>query len=133
MVQMACKLHLGSQPHLHVCTQSSKYNRFPQVIHIFYSFELPRPGLLNSLAGVISALANILGVHHATFSLTSKSTIIVTTGLAGICGGLTLFYQFFLIRNVKKKHDEEMGKHRAGKHGEGIVDLSKRKVARRLG
>jgi len=94
---------------------------------------LPRPGLLNSLAGVLSTLANVLGVHHATFSLTSKSTIIVTGGIAVICGFLTAFYTFFLIRNVKKKHDEEVGKQRAGRHGEGFVDLSKRKVARRLG
>jgi hypothetical protein len=94
---------------------------------------LSRPGLLNSLAGVLSTLANVLGVHHATFSLTSKSTIIVTTGLTGICGTLTVFYTFFMIRNVKKKHDQEVGKQRAGKHGEGFVDVSKRRVAKRLG
>jgi hypothetical protein len=92
-----------------------------------------RPGLLNSLAGVLSTLANVLGVHHATFSLTSKSTIIVTAASTGTCGVLTAFYTFILIRNVKKKHDEEIGKQRAGKHGEGLVDLSKRKVGRRSG
>jgi hypothetical protein len=96
-------------------------------------YVLLRPGLLNSLAGVLSTLANVLGVHHATFSVSSKSTIVVTTGITGICGGLTLFYMFFLIRNLKKKHDEEVGKQRAGKHGEGVVDVSKRKVERRLG
>jgi hypothetical protein len=96
-------------------------------------YGISRPGLLNSLAGVLSTLANVLGVHHATFTVTSKSTIIVTAGLAGICGSLTAFYTFFLIRNVKKKHDEEIGKQRAGKHGEGFADVSKRRVARRLG
>lgn len=39
-----------------------------------------------------------------------------------------LVYQFVLIRGIKKQHDAEMGKQRAGKHGEGVVDLSKRKV-----
>lgn len=92
-----------------------------------------RPGLLNSLAGVVSTLASVLGVHHATFSVSSKSTIIVTGGLMVICGVLTLFYMFFMIRRVKKKHDEEIGKQRAGKHGEGVVDVSKRKVLRNVG
>ena len=85
------------------------------------------------MAGVLSTLASVLGVHHATFSVTSKSTIIVTGGIAVICGFLTGFYQFFLIRNVKKQHDEEVGKQRAGKHGEGFVDVSKRKIAKKLG
>lgn len=72
-------------------------------------------------------------MHHATFSVSSKSTIIVTVGLTVICGMLTLFYMFFLIRRVKKKHDEEVGKQRAGKHGEGVVDISKRRVAEKAG
>jgi len=86
------------------------------------------PGLLNSLAGVVSTLASVLGIHHASFSVSSKSTIIVTSGLTVICGVLTLFYMFILLRGVKKKHDEEVGKQRAGKHGEGALDLARRKV-----
>lgn len=86
---------------------------------------------MNSLAGVLSTLSSVLGVHHATFTVTSKSTIIVTSAVAGICGGLTLFYQFVLIREVKKRHDEEIGKQRAGKHGEGFVDVTKRKLGMR--
>jgi hypothetical protein len=111
--------------------QDCQYNYFDTnfFVHMFLLYLITRPGLLNSLAGVISTLANVLGVHHATFSLSSKSTIIVTGGLACICGGLTAFYTFFLIRNVKKKHDEEIGKQRAGRHGEGFVDLSKRRMA----
>lgn len=100
-----------------------------QANYIWLVNRIFMPGLLNSLAGVLSTLSSVLGVHHATFSLTSKSTIIVTGGIAVICGFLTGFYQFFLIRNVKKQHDEEVGKQRAGKHGEGLVDLSKRKIA----
>ncbi|KAJ6544984.1 hypothetical protein DFH09DRAFT_1249170 [Mycena vulgaris] len=90
------------------------------------------PGFLNSLAGVLSALASILGSQDATLSISSKSTIIVTSAIAGICGALTAFYMFFLIRRIKKQHDQEIGKQRAGKHGEGFVDVSKRKLVGKL-
>ncbi|KAJ7253463.1 hypothetical protein C8J57DRAFT_1076705 [Mycena rebaudengoi] len=86
------------------------------------------PGLLNSLAGLLSTIASIYGAQSATLSVASKSTLIVTTSIAGICGVLTLFYMFVLIRGVKKQHDAEVGKQRAGKFGEGVVDLSKRKI-----
>ncbi|KAJ6561768.1 hypothetical protein B0H19DRAFT_943811, partial [Mycena capillaripes] len=85
------------------------------------------PGFLNSLAGVLSTLASVLGSQDATLSISSKSTIIVTSAIAGICGILTAFYMFVLIRRLKKEHDWEVGKQRAGKHGEGFADLSKRK------
>jgi len=104
-----------------------------QANYIWVVNRIFMPGLLNSLAGIISTLSNVLGVHHATFTVTSKSTIIVTSVVAGICGGLTLFYTFVLIRNVKKKHDELIGKQRAGKRGEGFVDITKRKVGQQLG
>lgn len=90
------------------------------------SYKVYRPGLLNSLAGILSTLTNVFGVHHATFSVSSKSTIIVTSAVAGVCGILLLVYQFVLIRGIKKKHDAAVGKQRAGKFGEGVVDLSKR-------
>jgi pilus assembly protein TadC len=87
-----------------------------------------RPGFLNSLAGVLSTLSSVLGTQHATLSISSKSTIIVTSAIAGVCGILTAFYMFVLIRNIKKQHDREVGKQRAGKHGEGFADLTKRKI-----
>ncbi|KAG2143170.1 hypothetical protein BD769DRAFT_1348213 [Suillus cothurnatus] len=79
------------------------------------------PGLLNSLAGVISVLSNIYGVQHGTYSTTSESAIIVTVAVAVVCGCLILLYQFWLLRNIKKEHDREVGVERAGKHGEGIL------------
>lgn len=82
---------------------------------------------MNSLAGFISTLANIYGVQHGQYSTTSKITITVTGASLVIFGILFLFYTFWLIRNVKKRHDREVGKQRAGKYGEGVVDLSKRK------
>jgi len=85
------------------------------------------PGLLNSLAGLLSTIANIFGVQHGELSTTSKSTLIVTTASSGVFGILTLFYALWLVRRVKARHDHEVGKQRAGKHGEGVVDLSKRR------
>lgn len=79
------------------------------------------PGLLNSLAGVISVLSNIYGVQHGTYVATSESAIIVTVAVAVVCGCLILLYQFWLLRNIKKEHDREVGVEYAGKHGEGIV------------
>jgi len=87
------------------------------------------PGLMNSLAGVLSTLSSVLGTQNSTLSKSSKSTIIVTSAIAGICGILTAFYMFVLIRGIKKQHDREVGKQRAGKRGEGYADLSKRKAA----
>ncbi|KAJ7067367.1 hypothetical protein C8F01DRAFT_980254 [Mycena amicta] len=84
------------------------------------------PGLLNSLAGVISTLSSVLGAQDATLSIASTSTIIVTSATAGVCGILTAFYMFVLIRSLKKKHDRQVGKQRAGKHGAGYTDLSKK-------
>ncbi|KAJ7767180.1 hypothetical protein B0H16DRAFT_1308589 [Mycena metata] len=82
------------------------------------------PGFLNSLAGVLSTVASIFGTQGSTLSVASKSTIIVTATIAGVCGILTGVYMF-LIRGIKKQHDQEVGKQRAGKHGEGVVDMSK--------
>ncbi|KAF7337030.1 hypothetical protein MVEN_02139700 [Mycena venus] len=78
------------------------------------------PGLMNSLAGVLSTLASVLGTQNATFSISSKSTIIVTSTIAGICGILTAFYMFVLIRGLKKQHDAEVGKQRAGEAWGGV-------------
>ncbi|KAJ7755558.1 hypothetical protein B0H16DRAFT_1315607 [Mycena metata] len=84
------------------------------------------PGFLNSLAGVLSAVSSIFGTQGSTLSFASKSTLIVTSATAGICGILAGAY-WFLIRGIKEQHDQEVGKHRAGKYGEGVVDMSKMK------
>ncbi|KAF8811103.1 hypothetical protein BYT27DRAFT_6454903 [Phlegmacium glaucopus] len=86
------------------------------------------PGAMNSLAGFLSTVANVFGVQGGGFSSSSKVTIIVTGASTGVLGILTAIYSFWLLKRVKSKHDREVGKERAGKHGEGVVDLSKRKV-----
>lgn len=83
---------------------------------------------MNSLAGFISTIANIYGVQHGQYSTTSKSTIIVTGASTGVFFFFFAFYAFWLVKRVKARHDREVGKERAGKYGEGVVDLSKRRA-----
>jgi NADH:ubiquinone oxidoreductase subunit H len=83
---------------------------------------------MNSLAGLISTLANIYGVQHGDFSTSSKSTLTVTTASTAVFLVFTAFYTFWLVRRVKARHDRQVGKERAGKFGEGVVDVSKRKA-----
>jgi len=82
---------------------------------------------MNSLAGMVSTLSNIFGVQHGEFSTPGKVTIATTSAVALICGGLTLFYNLWLLRLVKREHSRLAGKERAGRHGEGVlVDAEKR-------
>ncbi|KAH8105433.1 hypothetical protein BXZ70DRAFT_920852 [Cristinia sonorae] len=86
------------------------------------------PGLMNSLAGLLSTIASIFGAQHGQLSTTSKSTLIVTGACTGVFLILTGIYAGWLVRRVKRKHDKEVGMQKAGKHGEGVVDVSKRRV-----
>ncbi|CCM02134.1 uncharacterized protein FIBRA_04211 [Fibroporia radiculosa] len=83
------------------------------------------PGFLNSITGIISTLTSVYGAQAGVFGATAKSTIIVTGVIAVICGLLVIIYQFWLLRTVKKEHDHQIGKERAGMHGEGIVGEKK--------
>ncbi|KAJ6512635.1 hypothetical protein C8R45DRAFT_1087783 [Mycena sanguinolenta] len=85
------------------------------------------PGFMNSLAGVLSTISSILGTQNATLSISSKSTIIVTTAVAGICGILTAFYMLVLVQGLKNEHIRKVGKQHAGKRGEGYAELDRRK------
>jgi len=66
-------------------------------------------------------------VQHGTYSSTAESAMIVTAAVAVVCGCLVLVYQFWLLRNIKKEHDREVGVELAGKHGEGIVGDERKK------
>ncbi|KAJ7088634.1 hypothetical protein C8R44DRAFT_751746 [Mycena epipterygia] len=96
--------------------------------YIWLNNRIFLPGALNSLAGIISTLVNVYGVQHGVFVTTSKVTIIVTVAAAVACGGLTLTYSLFMLKNVKKAHNRQVGRERAGKHGEGILEEMKRKA-----
>ena len=93
-----------------------------------HSYYLFRPGAMNSLAGFISTMANVFGIQHGELSTTSKVTIIVTAASTGVLGILTAIYSFWLVKRVKSQHDRTVGKARAGKYGEGVLDLSKKRV-----
>lgn len=66
-------------------------------------------------------LSNIYGVQHGSYVTTSESAIIVTVAVAVVCGCLILLYHFWLLGNIKKEHNREVGVERAGEHGEGIM------------
>jgi hypothetical protein len=76
----------------------------------------------------VSTLVNVYGVQHGQFVTTSRITIIVTVATAVVCGALTLLYSMFMLKNVKKRHNQEVGRERAGRHGEGILEELKRKA-----
>ena len=99
-----------------------------EVVVPLTGYFLFRPGAMNSLTGFISTMANVYGAQHGELSTTSKITIIVTATSTGVLGILTGIYTFWLVRRIKSQHDRTVGKQRAGKHGEGVVDLSKREV-----
>jgi len=80
------------------------------------------PGFLNSVAGVISTLSSIYGSQGGTFGGTEKSTIIVTGVLTVVWGILVLVYEFWLLRNLRLEHDQEVGAEKAGEHGEGALE-----------
>ena len=84
------------------------------------------PGLLNSLAGVISTLSSVYGAQHGEYSSSSKVTLIVTVTTTFICGALTVYYLMWKIRRIKAEHDQVMGKQRTGKRGEGFIERIKR-------
>ena len=86
------------------------------------------PGLLNSLAGLLSTLSSIYGAQHGQLVKTSKVTLIVTAASTGVFGILTGVYLLWLVGRVKRKHDKAVGKQKAGRFGEGVVDLSTRSV-----
>lgn len=96
--------------------------------YIWLTNRIFLPGFLNSLAGVITTLANVFGVQHGEFSTTSKVTIIVTGASTVACGALTLYYSLWKIRRVKNRHDKEVGREKSGRHGEGMVQQLKRKA-----
>ncbi|KAF8664203.1 hypothetical protein AX16_000766 [Volvariella volvacea WC 439] len=96
--------------------------------YIWITNKIFIPGFLNGIAGIISTLVNIFGVHQGEFSSAGTVTIIVTSGTAIICGILMSVYNFWLLKGVKREHIWTVGKERAGKHGEGKVDLSKRRT-----
>ncbi|KAG8769252.1 hypothetical protein FRC12_005078 [Ceratobasidium sp. 428] len=68
------------------------------------------PGLLNGLAGTLSASVNIWAIQggHFRFNAPAIITISITGGSTAICLILTFIYQLS-IRSVKRQHQRETG------------------------
>lgn len=116
LVEVEEQLHLAGGEDLPV---SGLHIQQRRSIHVSL---LLRPGCLNSLAGVISTLANTLGVQHGTFSSTARITLIVTSSVTVVCGVLVIVYSFWMLRRLKRKHDRHIGIMRVGKYGEGKIE-----------
>ena len=124
LVEVEEQLHLAGGQDLPVSGLRIQQRRS---IHVSLLF---RPGFLNSLAGVISTLANTLEVQHRTFSASARITLIVTASVTVACGVLVVVYSFWMLRRVKMKHDRHIGAMRAGKYGEGKIEKTKVDVER---
>ncbi|KAI0066862.1 hypothetical protein BV25DRAFT_1795995 [Artomyces pyxidatus] len=86
------------------------------------------PGAMNGLAGVLSTIASVFGAQQGNFTASSITTMAVTGACTVICGGLTAFYTFFKLGAVKKRHEREIGREKAGKHGEGWLEEAKERA-----
>jgi hypothetical protein len=88
-----------------------------------------RPGLLNSVAGLISTLVNVYSAQHGVYSITAKTTVIVTGSSAGVCLILFILYDSWALKKVKNRHQRELdGETAHEEKRESVVGMVKRKV-----
>ncbi|KAI9799603.1 MAG: hypothetical protein M1833_003918 [Piccolia ochrophora] len=66
------------------------------------------PGLLNSLAGLISTLVNVYTARDGNFSVTAKATVGVTGACTLIFLVLFLLYNNWALDKVKQRHQRDM-------------------------
>ena len=66
--------------------------------------KLCRPGILNSLAGLVAIITNIYTARNKLWS----RIVIVTTAITGTCGSILMIlffvYYFWNLRHVKEEH-----------------------------
>ncbi|KAI6032667.1 hypothetical protein F5J12DRAFT_180532 [Pisolithus orientalis] len=79
------------------------------------------PGLLNSVAGVISTVTNAYETQGNLSSSNVRATIVVTGTVAVICGVLVVIYQWVFIRRLRKEHERIEGERDAGKRNAGVI------------
>ncbi|MCJ1391376.1 hypothetical protein MMC18_004240 [Xylographa bjoerkii] len=80
------------------------------------------PGLLNSVAGLISTLVNIYSAQNGDFSITAKVTVIATGVCSAITALLFLLYNNWALSRVKERHQEEMDRELKYLGHEGVAD-----------
>ncbi|KAI9673504.1 MAG: hypothetical protein M1817_002968 [Caeruleum heppii] len=66
------------------------------------------PGLLNSIAGLISTLVNVFTAQKGVFSISAKVTTIVTGICTLIMTGLFVVYNNWALEKVKEGHIREL-------------------------
>lgn len=81
-----------------------------------FLLPLPRPGLLNSIAGLISTLINVYTAQKGHFSLTATVTTIVTGVCTAIFTALFFLYNNWVLEKVRQGHLREFN----GERGVGV-------------
>lgn len=66
------------------------------------------PGVLNSLAGLISTLVNVYASQNGTWSITALVTGIVEACCMVVCGILFVVVNYLLLARVRRQHGREV-------------------------
>lgn len=87
---------------------------------------------MSSLAGVLSIIVNVYSAQEGVWSVTAKIAAIVTGSCAGVSIILFLVYNFWALKGIKKRHEEEfpeeMRRKEKQKKRESLVEKVKRKA-----
>ncbi|KAL2414641.1 hypothetical protein ABEF91_004826 [Exophiala dermatitidis] len=67
------------------------------------------PALLNAILGLVNTLINVYTAKDGNWSVTATITVTITSACAGISLILFLVYNNWLLHQVKKDHDAQMG------------------------
>ncbi|KIW36747.1 uncharacterized protein PV06_11043 [Exophiala oligosperma] len=70
------------------------------------------PTLLNAILGLVNTLINVYTAKDGNWSVTATITVTITSACAGISLILFLVYNNWLLYQVKKDHDAQMGNER---------------------
>jgi type VI protein secretion system component VasK len=88
--------------------------------------------VLSSLAGVLSTVVNVYTARDNVWSITAKIAVWVTGGCAGVSILLFALYNFWLLRGVRKRHNEsfpeELRRKKKQKEHETLTEKVKRKA-----
>jgi len=105
VVEMARKLHMVEQPNFLVSLSF-------QLWEIKGVSLLGRPGLLHSVAGLLTTLINVYTAQSGNWSVTARITAIVTGICTGVTLGLFLVYSAWLLDGVKRDHELQVNAER---------------------
>ena len=64
------------------------------------------PGWLSGVSGLISTFVDIYANKNGAYKASSIASIAVTGGCMAICGFLAAIYSLWLLRRLKKDHDD---------------------------